>query len=704
MIAECYTNTGEYVEERIYTWDTLPIHKYLGYGVSGNKKTEYWKLVTSFDIETTSIDCDNPYGFMYIWQFCIEEDVCMGRTWGEFANLLKRLKKTLLLDDHIKLVIWVHNLSFEFQFMSSFFEVTGLFAKEKRKVLRVELENSFEFRCSYYLTNKPLARFLKDTNVVHQKGLGDLDYGTIRTPSTKLTPRELGYCYNDVRGLVEAIKTKLLDDTLSSIPMTSTGYVRRNCRNAMRKNPRNRKVFQSLALNEEQYKLVMKLRRGGNTHAYRGIVDKTIHKVRNFDISSSYPYVMMCCYFPMSKFTKIKVKNMRQVRILLDCYACMFTVVLKGVCLKNHVPIPYIASAKCEHASGVVQFTGRILEAEYLEMSLTEIDFEIIEKQYNIEELTFREFYIADRGELPEELKEEIREYFQGKTELKFSDPYLYAKYKELLNAIFGMTMTDPIHEPHPWNDTEYWEAKPTGKDLEKTDLTLEEKLEEYYKGWNNFLTLQWSCWVTAHARKRLQDIIDITGMGTLYCDTDSDKCVILNNSILEKINKLNEDTIQVAEKYGAYANYNGEKVYMGVYEEEPSYLEFRTYGPKKYAYTLPNNRTVTLGICEQEQYEIKRKELHITIAGVNKELGARDLGKLENFKLGYIFGKNYDGVSSGGNSVWYNDCPVHEITVNGETFLNGSNIAVLPSTYTLGVTEEYLQLLDYNIDNIIYT
>ena len=189
---------------------------------------------------------------------------------------------------------------------------------------------------------------------------------------------------------------------------------------------------------------------------------------------------------------------------------------------------------------------------------------------------------------------------------------------------------------------------------------------------------------MTAHARKRLQDIINITGMGTLYCDTDSDKCQILDDSVIDKINELNKQTIIIAEQYRAYAVVNGKKIYMGVYEEEDPYDEFKTYGPKKYAYTING-------------------ELHITIAGVNKKYGAMDLGTIDNFKLGYKFNKIYDGVSSGGNAVWYNDCPVHYITVNGEKILTGSNIAVLPSEYTLGITEEYLELLDFNIDNLIY-
>lgn len=696
MIAECLMKDGSYKEEEVYTWDSIPLQRYLHCGEVGKKKV-ILNVVSAFDIETTSIDCDQPYGFMYLWQFCIENHVCMGRTWNEFLLFLQRLKNVFNLNEKRKFVIYVHNLSFEFQFLSSFVNFTNIFAKDKRKVLKCEIDSCIEFRCSLALSNKPLFRFLKDSDVDYVKGVGDLDYSVIRTPSTVLKPKELGYAYNDVRGLVQAIKTKLVDDDLRTIPLTSTGYVRRNCRNAMRKNPNNRKQFKSFSLNEDTYNLCMKLRRGGNTHAYRAIVGKKLHNIRNFDISSSYPFVMLCCYFPMEKFTPIKVKNMRQVKLLLNTYCCMFTVSFKGLTLKNHVPIPYIPVSKCEQIKEFTQFTGRVLEAEELTISMTEIDWNIIMEQYDYKEIAFHCFYIAKRGELPEELKEEIREYFQGKSELKKSDPYLYAKYKELLNAIFGMTMTDPIHDEYVWNGSEFWDAIP-----EEEEKTLSEKLEDYYNSRNAFLTLQWSCWVTAHARKRLQDIIDITGMGTLYCDTDSDKCQILDESVIEKINELNKQTIIIAEQYRAYAVVDGKKIYMGVYEEEDPYDEFKTYGPKKYAYVQYKYKNIGDGL--NEYYSLRRKELHITIAGVNKKYGAMDLGTIDNFKLGYKFNKIYDGISSGGNAVWYNDCPVHYITVNGEKIITGSNIAVLPSEYTLGITEEYLELLDFNIDNLIYT
>ena len=58
----------------------------------------------------------------------------------------------------------------------------------------------------------------------------------IRYPRTKLSRHELEYCINDVRGLVEAVKAQMArdGDNLYTIPMTSTGYPRREMKRAMR--------------------------------------------------------------------------------------------------------------------------------------------------------------------------------------------------------------------------------------------------------------------------------------------------------------------------------------------------------------------------------------------------------------------------------------------------------------------------------------
>ena len=114
----------------------------------------------------------------------------------------------------------------------------------------------------------------------------------------------------------------------------------------------------------------------------------------------------------------------------------------------------------------------------------------------------------------------------------------------------------------------------------------------------------------------------------------------------------------------------------MGVYEADGFYAEFKTLGAKKYAY----------------KYEDGGKT-HVTIAGVTKRTGGKELDKfggLEAFKSGFVF------VESGGTESIYNDHP--EITCverEGRKLFITPNIVIKDSTYTLGITAEYESLLE---------
>ena len=324
---------GSTVTDTIYTVDNFPYaevcQSILHLRYCGHNQTAYLRDFGTFDIETTTyqmsiVDNDPQYNaFMYQWQFCIDDKVIMGRTWEEFKDLLAKLRHYLGLSHAHYLVIYVHNLPFEFQFMRNFFSVTEVFAIEKRKIVKCIIDDSFEFRCSYKLSNMSLEKFVSSTpGAKYFKKGGDLDYKKIRTPNTPLTNEELAYCYNDVRGLREGIQHLLTSekDTLASVPMTSTGYVRREFRAAFNKNPRNHYIFRELELNPYEYALLKTATRGGNCHCnptLSGALDNrnVFNNVGSHDMSSAYPAVMTQCRFPMSKF----VRRSNDLSILDNC-------------------------------------------------------------------------------------------------------------------------------------------------------------------------------------------------------------------------------------------------------------------------------------------------------------------------------------------------------------------------------------------------
>ena len=93
-----------------------------------NNTRKYKDLFCAFDIESTN-DYSINQAFMYIWQFQIEEYTIVGRTWDEYLSFLERLSEQLKSDEY--LMIYVHNLSYEFSFLKGIypFDIAHSYAK-----------------------------------------------------------------------------------------------------------------------------------------------------------------------------------------------------------------------------------------------------------------------------------------------------------------------------------------------------------------------------------------------------------------------------------------------------------------------------------------------------------------------------------------------------------------------------------------------
>ena len=160
----------------------------------GNQKTrkrvKYKDIITAFDIETTRL-IDIEQSVMYVWQWQFGDDyTVVGRTWEQFATFQRKISK--ILDDSV-LVIFVHNLSYEFQFLRGIYQFSPdeVFAIKSRKVLKCNMHGCFEFRCSYIHSNMNLDTYTKKMGVKHKKLTGTFDYEKIRYPWTELSNEEL---------------------------------------------------------------------------------------------------------------------------------------------------------------------------------------------------------------------------------------------------------------------------------------------------------------------------------------------------------------------------------------------------------------------------------------------------------------------------------------------------------------------------------
>lgn len=693
-------------------------------GNPGTKRPrEYMAITTAFDIETTYLS-DIEESIMYIWQFQLGEEVTVyGRTWDEFRRFIKKLRGAIPEGKY--LVCYVHNLAFEIQYLKTIypFKPSEVFAIASRKPLKADMSGFIELRCSYRLTNMSLDSFTERMDVTHKKLSGKkYNYEKIRYPWTKLTKYELQYCINDVQGLVEAINKKMsLDgDTLATIPLTSTGYVRREVKSAIRNSGKHHNYIKWMLPTWEQYQAIERAIAGGYCHANRLFEGDTVYNVFSADRSSSYPAVMCNCKFPMSKFTKIepcdlnseyigRCRTIRHKALLLD-------IRLTNVRLRNpYFPCPYLSKDKCRELEGEVLITetrkngkekpyywednGRIIRATTLECTVTDVDLDLIQQIYLWDKITILQGWYATYDYLPEEITDLIRKYYKDKTELKGVEgkELIYDKQKALINSIYGMMCQRLVKRQPVFSLTDDWDD-----DMTKTDEEL-----FYEANSKAFVLYQWACWVTAWARHALFTAImmieNTPGAHFIYCDTDSVKYIGEVD-----FTAYNKERIEECIKTGSFATDRKGKVhYMGVFESENNpvtgyaYLEFRTMGAKKYAYisdyTSQKKEKLKIGDTEYEYLSIGKGACHVTVSGVNKKLGGAELDEhegLNSFKEGFTF------IKAGGAESVYSDKPHRKWYRKGKHKAEiTSNVSILPSTYTLGISGEYDRILRFEKD-----
>lgn len=323
---------------------------------------------------------------------------------------------------------------------------------------------------------------------------------------------------------------------------------------------------------------------------------------------------------------------------------------------------PYIPKAKCRNLVNGRFDNGRVLEADYFEITVTDIDYEIISNQYDFEFLGV-DVWASTYDYLPKELREYLKQLFTDKTALKgvdaMADSYFRAKVK--INSAYGLTAQNPVRIPIIFNGLQLEE------DMNANILGLLQISKN-----RAFMPYQWGVWVTAWARWHLQQAINLVGDDFIYTDTDSVKYIGEYD-----FSKLNDFYFTRSKESGGFADdKHGKTHYLGVFEAEETADCFITLGAKKYA----------------AEYDGKIK---ITLAGVNKKKGGEELkekGGLSAFKKGLIFEK------AGGNEVFYNDISKpYKVKTHGKTIEIRSNCYIRDGVYTLGITDEYQALLEYS-------
>ena len=664
---------------------------------------EYLNIECSFDIETTSTYTKDgkKFSFMYLWGFGMGEHgeyLSYGRTWEEFKELLDYISNELNIHINRRLVIYVHNLGYEFQFFRNLFEWETVFSVDDRKPIKALTKSGFEFRDSYILSGYNLES-LADNLVKHKnkKLVGNLDYSLIRHYKTDITDEELEYMENDVTIILNYINEQIEQyGNITKIPLTNTGrvreYVKHKCyynegkskyKSSKSKRNNYRLIMESLTLKSDEYLKLKRTFMGGFTHSNPIHTDKVLEGVHSIDFTSSYPSVMIAEQFPMGRgFTPTKEEILKNgYDYYLDNFCCIINISVQN--LKNvFIYDSYLSVSKCKIEGEKLINNGRVFSAEYLNTYLTDIDYTIFKRCYSWDRIQIHDLICYPKGYLPKPIIESILELYQDKTTLKGVElkEVEYLLSKGMLNSIYGMTVTDIVKDEITYDDE--WGVE---------TASIEDEIENYNQKKSRFLFYPWGVWVTAYARRNLWLGILSFKEDYIYSDTDSIKFFNYEKHI-EFINGYNKMVINKQLKTLEYYNLNpnllnpktvkGDSKPLGVWDFEGYYTRFKTLGAKRY-------------LVEEDE------KLYLTVAGLSKMNGVNYMIKQCNNEFSKVFDMFTDELTipkenTGKNTHTYIDEPITETIVDykglGETVTSLSGVHLEPTSFSLSLSDYFVK------------
>ena len=705
--------------------------------VHGRRKNDPSALnvVASFDIETTSFYEDEKGETITIdeyfklpknkaskfekratlcaWGFGLNGRVLFGRTWEEFIDLCEYLKERYSLDPKkLILPVYIHNEAYEFQWIRKRFKWERVFSVSDRYPIRALCSLGIEFRDSLIVSGMSLDSTAKlCLKYPCEKLVGSWDYKKLRGTSTSIQQSEWAYLRNDNLVVMNYFQ-ELLEEfkSINRIPMTKTGFVRDDVRNACFWDSKSHKrdhghKYQdySMLMNcltiggAEEYRLMKSAFTGGFTHA-NSLNAGIIHKdVVSYDISSSYPAVICSERFPMSKGVKFKPKDMDEFEETLKCYITLMEITFHDI--ESSFPFEHILSvSKCSDLEDYEEDNGRIIRAKRAKVCITNIDYECLERFYRWKSLTFHQGYKYRRDYLPTPIVERTISYYEGKTTLKGveSEEGNYCRLKSLCNSIFGCMVMDVVKPEITYTDDEEWGL---------AEKDIEQEIEKYNKSKGRFLFYFWGVLICKFAMRNILSAVLECGDDHIYTDTDSEKCknAEKHREWFEAYNTLINRKVR---KCLEYCNIDPSRAFpktiegiikpLGNFEIDGVYARFETLGAKRYAV---------------EYYEPKKASdpstrFSLTISGVNKSVAIPKLyermqkeGKdfFDFFHFDFIF----DRETCGKLLHTYIDDEVSGYLTDADgkrmKYDELSCVHLEETTYQMTASDDYLSLLENN-------
>lgn len=590
-------------------------------------------------------------------------------------------------------IIFVHNLSYEFQFIYKLFDWLEVFALDNRKVMYARTA-LFDFRCSYLLSAKSLSgvsKEIKGDYPEYSKKDGDLNYKLVRHGKTELTEKELGYCEMDTLTVNAYLYTqmKLYDNSICKLPFTNTGRVRRLCRKNCFAEKNYVPMIQRLSLTPLEFKMARYAFQGGYVHGNPLYIGVECENIASYDFTSSYPYVMISEKYPMGKGFEYPHKHISEKVFERYCsdHLAIVAVHIENIKVKNGL-MPIISSSKCLKLKGCNYDNGKVWSAKELSVVVTNVEYWNIKKFYDIGKITLGQCYFYKAGYLPRPYIETILELYGAKTKLKdykgkteeetLEVEREYMLKKNMLNSLYGMMVFNPMKDEFYFD--EEWGVNKIEIDEEHTARMNEDK--------QRFTFYLWGVFVTTYARNNLYSALLECKEDFVYSDTDSVK--IFNHqkhkkyfdeydkTVVEKLLKMCK-TYDIDFDECRPMNIKGKRKLLGVWDYEGDYEKFKTLGAKRYM------------VC-------KNGEIDMTVSGVNKRKALPYMFKkykiveevIKHFDDNLYLPSEYTGKSI---HSYIDDEISGEVTdYKGNTipFKSPSSVHLIESDYSLSILEDF--------------
>lgn len=690
--------------------------EYKGYRINGDLKKIYWlrqtryinkqKVTVSISKQYICLDTEtshnhneeHPECWVYQWAFTFNNAIYYGRKPSDLIKAFNKIIEFYHLDENNKIYVFVHNLPYDFSYLCLFLhqaygDPVNILASDLHKPFVITYSCGLEFRCTYKLSNDSLDRWSRKLGVKHPKMVGAIDYDVIRYQDSPLFRDDWRYMFTDCIAMDESLKKQLdlYDDSIKTLPLTSTGYPRRevfrayNGHDDHKKKNKERQKFKDTRLDTASFLAYDDDYAGGITHGNRYYRNKTLKgDIRHRDFRSHYP-TQQQKLMPMGKPVPFTGQTtLAALEKYMDTFAILCHVRLKDVKIRSKkITLPYLQSSHVQrhHTKGfrLLDDNGRVIQFQGTsELWLDINELKIILDQYTCDYM-ITESYASMWGPLPPWMTDTVNRHFKLKSDLSKKvkdaknagadrDEILkleldLMKSKNMLNGIYGVTGTNPVREEITLA-SDVWDRK-------KPELkTIGEKLDKYYNSYKHCMRYPWGVYTTILARLQLMEVYNIIGADNfIYADTDS-MFYFSTPEIEQKLNDYNEQLKHWAMQNKAYIiTDTGDIInYNAFLDEGENIKEFRFLHSKCYAYVTDDNK------------------LHCTIAGVKaydhvtKTYREDELGSIDDLDDGKVFTK------CGGTKAKYIATGDIEITAYGQEWAGGCIIS--RTTKTLSATE----------------